>query len=92
MSHVFKHQKQIGNRINRIKGQLDSVGKILDKEEDCFAVLQTLSACRGALNGLIGEVIDGHIRHHIMSNPDRAKTPQDKASEDLIKLLKTYWK
>ena len=92
MSHVFKDRKRISNRINRIKGQLDSVGKMLDKEEYCLSVMQTLAACRGALNGLMGEIMDGHIKYHIMSEPETMSSPQDKAANELIKLLKTYWK
>lgn len=92
MSHIFRDKARISNRINRIKGQLDSVAKMLDKEENCLSVLQTLSASRGALNGLLGEIIDGHIRYHIKSSPDADARSRDKAADELIRLLKTYWK
>lgn len=92
MAHVFGDKKKITSRIRRIRGQLDAVERGLEKEDECFSVLQTLAACRGALNGLMGEVIEGHVIHHIMKKPNNPTSPQDKAAIGLIELLKTYWK
>ena len=91
MSHVFDDKKKILARIKRIKGQLDAVERSINEESECFKILQTLSACRGAMNGLMGELIEGHIKEHVVhtSNP---KSKEDKAALDLITLLKTYWK
>ena len=66
MAHVFEDKKKIVSRINRIKGQLDAVERALDEGKKCFSVLQTVSACRGALNGLMGELIEGHVKGHLM--------------------------
>ena len=92
MAHVLEDKKRITSRIKRIKGQLEAVERALEEGKDCFSVLQTLSACRGGLNGLIGELIEGHIKDHVMKNPSQPKTPQDKSALELIKLMKTYWK
>tara|TARA_R110000868_G_scaffold132380_4_gene343247 strand:- start:7117 stop:7395 length:279 start_codon:yes stop_codon:yes gene_type:complete len=92
MSHVLEDKKRIISRIRRIKGQLEAVERGLEEERDCFAVLQTLSACRGGLNGLMGELIEGHIKEHVMKNPNIPKSSQDKSALELIKLMKTYWK
>ena len=92
MAHVLEDKKKIISRIKRIKGQLEAVERALDESKDCFSVLQTLSACRGGLNGLIGELIEGHIKEHIMKNPNQPKSSEDKSAIELIKLMKTYWK
>lgn len=92
MSHVFEDKKKIISRIRRIKGQLEAVERGLEEGKECFAVLQTLSACRGGLNGLMGELVEGHIKEHVMRNPNQPKTAQDKSALELIKLMKTYWK
>tara|TARA_R110002073_G_scaffold211794_7_gene372153 strand:+ start:9765 stop:10040 length:276 start_codon:yes stop_codon:yes gene_type:complete len=91
MSHVSEDKKIIP-RIRRIKGQLEAVERAIEEEKDCFSILQTLSACRGAMNGLMGELIEGHVKEHIMQSPHEPTSPEDKAALDLIKLLKTYWK
>ncbi|MBT3237121.1 MAG: metal/formaldehyde-sensitive transcriptional repressor [Bdellovibrionales bacterium] len=92
MAHVFDDKKRITTRIRRIKGQLEAVERSLEEQQDCFAILQTLSACRGGMNGLMGELIEGHIRGHVMRSPNDPKSAQDRSAEALIKLLKTYWK
>ena len=92
MAHVFEDRKRITSRIRRIKGQLEAVERSMEEGKDCFSVLQTLSACRGGLNGLMGELIEGHVKGHVMNNPSNPTTKQDKEALALIKLLKTYWK
>ena len=92
MSHLVEDKKRIKSRIKRIKGQLEAVERSLDEDKDCFTVLQTLAACRGAMNGLLGEIVEDHIREHIMTDPAKPQSEQDKEAESLIKVLKTYWK
>jgi len=92
VAHVSKDKKKIISRIRRIRGQLDAVERGLEEKEDCFSVLQTLAACRGALNGLMGEIVEGHVVNHVMKDPADPKAPEDKAALALVDLLKTYWK
>jgi len=92
MAHVVEQKSKIKSRIKRIKGQLEAVEKGIEEGKDCYSVLQTLSACRGGLNGLIGELVEGHIKEHVMKNPNQPKTAQDKSALELVKLIKTYWK
>lgn len=92
MSHVLENKKRIISRIRRIKGQLEAVEKGLDEKKDCYSVLQTLSAARGGLNGLVGELIEDHIKEHVMKNPNNPKTKHDKSALELVKIMKTYCK
>ncbi|MBL6989205.1 MAG: metal/formaldehyde-sensitive transcriptional repressor [Bacteriovoracaceae bacterium] len=92
MSHVFENKKKIVARLRRIKGQLEAVERSLEAGDDCFLVLQTLSACRGGMNGLMGELLEGHVKEHIVKNTQKPTSSQDKAALSLVKLLKTYWK
>jgi FrmR/RcnR family transcriptional regulator, repressor of frmRAB operon len=54
----------------------------------CTAVLQQATACRGALDGFIAEIIEDHIREHLF-DPDR-RTSQAKAAEELIEIVHSY--
>ncbi len=92
MGHLAEDNKKIISRIKRIKGQLEAVERGLVEGKDCFEVLQTLSACRGGLNGLMGSLVEDHIKEHVMTNKTNPKSAKDKSSLELIKLLKTYWK
>lgn len=61
-------------RIRRIKGQSEALERALEQEADCGAVLQQIAALRGAVNGLMAEVLEGHVREHLgseVSDPER---------------------
>ena len=94
MSHTVRDKKKLLNRVRRIRGQIDGIERLLlqEKDEDCFVILQTIAACRGAMNGLMAEVMEGHIREHVIA-PDHAPSPaQVEAANELIEVVKTYLK
>lgn len=90
MAHTVRHKSKIVARVNRIKGQLEAFSKAIEAEEDCYHVMQLLSSCRGALNGLMGEVIEEHIRDHIVEAENK-KTATE-SGEELIDIMKSFWK
>ena len=62
MAHTIEEKKKLLNRVRRIRGQVDSVARALEQEAECSDVLHNISACRGAMDALMAEVIEGHIR------------------------------
>jgi DNA-binding FrmR family transcriptional regulator len=92
MAHTIRDKVKLLNRVRRIRGQIEGVEKAIDQEEDCSKILQAIAACRGAINGLMAEVIEGHIRFHVV-NPDQSPTSeQARAAQELIDVVKTYLK
>lgn len=90
MAHTIREKQKLLNRIRRIRGQVGAIEKALEGEADCSAVLQTIAACRGAINGLMSEVVESHIREHVI-DPARKPTPQQTdAAEELIDVLRSY--
>ena len=92
MAHVIRDKKKLLHRIRLIRGQVDAIGKALEEEQDCSALLQTIAACRGALNGLMAEVIEGHIRFHVIDSNKRPTSDQAKAAQELMDVVKRYLK
>ncbi len=93
MTHVYRNKKQLVSRIKKIQGQLGAVVKRLETDEgDCFSILQTLAATRGALNGLMNQLVQGHIVDHIVKNPNAPESESEAAAMQLASLLRTYWK
>ncbi len=90
MAHTIRDKQKILARVNRIKGQLEAFAKGIDSEADCYEVLQLLASCRGALNGLMGDVVEGHIREHIVEAENK-KAATD-SGEDLIEIMRSFWK
>src|ERR1700686_489267 len=92
MAHTTKDKEKLLNRVRRIKGQISAIEKALDGDQECSKVLQTIAACRGAINGLMAEVLEGHVRFHVVDPSRKPTTEQAEATEELIDLVNRYLK
>ncbi|HWX40321.1 MAG TPA: metal/formaldehyde-sensitive transcriptional repressor [Blastocatellia bacterium] len=91
MSHTTKDKKGMLSRIRRIKGQAEAIERALDGEAECEDILQLVASCRGALNGLMAELIEGHVRFHVLSPEQKALPSQLEAADELIAVIKRYF-
>jgi len=92
MAHLVRDKRKLLARVRRIRGQLDAIEKALAEERGCAPTLQMIAACRGAINGLIAEVVEGHVRFHVL-NPDlRPRSSQAQAAQELIDVVNAYLK
>jgi len=87
MAHV--KEAKLLQRIRRIRGQVDAVERTLNEEDECANVLMLLAAVRGGINGLMAEVLEDHIREHMMGGN---KEVTAELGEDLIDLVRAYLK
>jgi DNA-binding FrmR family transcriptional regulator len=78
------------NRVKRIRGQITAVERALGAEDECPDVLMQLAAVRGGVNSLMAEVLEDHIRLHLVGKETRAIAPD--IAEDLIDLVRAYLK
>ncbi|HYL85106.1 MAG TPA: metal/formaldehyde-sensitive transcriptional repressor [Candidatus Angelobacter sp.] len=92
MGHTTKDKQKLLQRIRRIKGQITAIERALDADEECSKVLQTIAACRGAINGLMAEVLEGHVRFHVVDSRQKQTVEQAEATEELIDLVNRYLK
>jgi DNA-binding FrmR family transcriptional regulator len=92
MAHTTKDKAKLLSRVRRIQGQVEAIERALDSEHECSSVLQLMAACRGALNGLMAEVLEGHIRFHVLDSKSGKNAPQVEAAEELIDVVRTYLK
>jgi FrmR/RcnR family transcriptional regulator, repressor of rcnA expression len=88
MSHTSREKLDLVNRTKKVIGQLDSVLKALNDDEQCAEILHRLSAARGAINSLMGELMEDHILNHMPRNSKSA----GEAAEDMIQIVRTYLK
>lgn len=91
MAHTIHDKSKLLARVRRIRGQVEGVERLLEEEKDCNLVLQTIASCRGALDGLMAEVLEGHIRSHIADPKERDRERQA-AIEQLIDVIRAYLK
>ena len=92
MAHTTEEKKRLLNRVRRIMGQVAAIERTLDQEGECAEVLHNISACRGAMDALMAEVIEGHIRFHILPANDGVTDEQMRAADDLVTALRAYLK
>jgi DNA-binding FrmR family transcriptional regulator len=92
MAHTIDEKKKLLNRVRRIKGQVEAIERTLDHDAECSDVLHNISACRGAMDALMAEVIEGHIRFHILDPAKSATNEQTRAADDLVTALRAYLK
>jgi DNA-binding FrmR family transcriptional regulator len=85
MSHTSREKLDL---VNRTIGQLESVLRALNQDDPCADVLQRLSTARGAINSLMAELMEDHIRNHM---PRNSKSSEE-AADDVIHIVRTYLK
>lgn len=90
MSHTIRNKNQLLLRVRRIRGQINAIEKQLEQEEDCSTVLLTVASVRGAINGLMVQIIEGHIRDHV-GDPDKPGQ-RARAIKMLVDVVSTYLK
>jgi DNA-binding FrmR family transcriptional regulator len=88
MTHIAKEKLELVSRSKKIIGQMESVLRGLEEDAHCADVLQRLAAARGAINSLMGELMEDHIRNHM---PRKNKSSTE-AAEDLVEIVRTYLK
>lgn len=77
MAHTIRDKAKLLTRVRRIQGQAAALEKQLDQEGDCIAALQQIAAIRGAVNGLMAAVIEGHLTDHVVNEPELGQRQQD---------------
>jgi DNA-binding FrmR family transcriptional regulator len=91
MSHVAEARKKLLVRVRKIKGQAVALEGSLESEPECMNVMQQIAAIKGAVNGLMREVLDGHLREHLGAN-NMSSQQREEEVEQVILILKSYLK
>jgi DNA-binding FrmR family transcriptional regulator len=79
------------HRVARIRGQVEAIARALESEEECGEVLRLIASARGAMNGLMAEVVEGHIRGHAFRGMS-SRSAEGRAAADLIDIIRSYLK
>jgi DNA-binding FrmR family transcriptional regulator len=91
VSHTIRDKDKLLPRVRRILGQLQGVERALESDRPCEEVLHLLAGARGAMNGMMGEVLEEHIHAHFAGRP-LSRVAQRQAADDLVGVLRTYLK
>ncbi len=92
MGHTSNEKTKLLSRVRRIRGQVEAIERAVEDKQSCSKVLQLIAATRGAMNGLMTEVIEDHIRFHIVDPTHEPNKNRAKGAEELIDVLRSYLK
>ncbi|QCI66884.1 metal/formaldehyde-sensitive transcriptional repressor [Phreatobacter stygius] len=92
MGHTTKDKDKLLARVRRIRGQVEAVERALEAETGCAEVLQLVASIRGAVNGLTAELIEDHIRFHVVDPAREPDAGKAQGAEELIGVVRTYFR
>lgn len=90
MNATIRGRRKLAARIGRLRGQLEAIERALENEVGCEQVMHLIAGVRGATAGLMGELVEDHVRANLMG-PDAVPANTD-AAEQLIEVVQTYLK
>lgn len=92
MSHAQKNREKLIVRARRIRGQIDALERALTEEQECADILRLITSARGAMNGLMVELLEDQIRFHLLDPSQKASMEQTLAADGLIETIRSYLK
>ena len=92
MSHTLREKEKLLNRVRRVRGQVEALERAIDQEKGCSDVLHLVVTARGAMNSLMAEIIEDHIRMHVVDPARERDSGRAKGAEELIEVVQAYLK
>jgi DNA-binding FrmR family transcriptional regulator len=91
MAHLSKHNDALLARVRRITGQMSAIERALMTGEDCSTTLHLVAGARGAINGLMAEIIQEHVREHV-AHPGLSDGDRQAGAQELMEAIRRYGK
>jgi DNA-binding FrmR family transcriptional regulator len=92
MSHTIREKQKLLARVRRLRGQVEAIERALDGEADCEQVMHLIAGARGAMAGLMAEVVEDHVRTHLVDAEKYPKAMNGEAAEQLLEVVRAYLK
>lgn len=91
MLHLARTNADLVARVRRIAGQVGAVERAIMSESSCSDVLHLVAAVRGAVNGLMDEIIAEHLEAHV-SRPGLDDAERGAGADELLAVIRRYSK
>jgi DNA-binding FrmR family transcriptional regulator len=90
MVHAVTDKRKLFNRVHRLRGQIEAIERALGADAGCTQIVQQLTAARGAITSLIAEVVEDHIRVHMIDATRMPTVSETEAADELVSVLRSY--
>ncbi len=91
MAHTKTGKDNLTARVRRIIGQMSAIERAIADEAGCSAILHQVAGARGAINGLLEQLIEDHVIEHV-AHPDLDASSRAAGAEELIAVIRRYSK
>ena len=92
MSHTLREKQKLLARVRRIRGQLEGIEQALNEEIGCERVMHLIAGARGAMAGLMNEVVEDHVREHLVDTTKFPGALKSEAAKQLLEVVRAYLK
>jgi FrmR/RcnR family transcriptional regulator, repressor of frmRAB operon len=92
MTHTVREKQKLLARVRRIRGQVEAIERALESEAGCEKVMHLLAGLRGATSGLMAEVVEDHVRTHLVDADRHPGALNVEAADHLLDVIRTYVK
>jgi DNA-binding FrmR family transcriptional regulator len=90
MTHTVREKQKLLARVRRLRGQVEAIERALESEAGCERVMHLIAAVRGATAGLMAEVVEDHVRTHLVDAEKYPDALDTDATEQLLEVVRTY--
>ena len=90
MTHTVRDKQKLLARVRRIRGQVEAIERALDSEAGCEKVMHLIAGVRGAVAGLMAEVVEEHVRTHLVDAEKHPEALNSEAAQQLLDVVRTY--
>jgi DNA-binding FrmR family transcriptional regulator len=93
MAHIASPEENeaLLKRVRRIAGQIGALERAIEGQAECSDILHLAAAARGAMNGLLDEVLEAHLREHV-AKPGLSDKARKHGAEEIMQAIKRYAK
>ncbi len=92
MTHTVREKHKLLARVRRIRGQVEAVERALESEAGGERVMHLLVSTRAAMAGLMAEVVEDHVRTHLVDPEKHPSALDPEGVEQLLSVVRTYLK
>ena len=91
MSHTHSNKDQLLARTRRIAGQIAAIERAIAGEAGCATILHQVAGVRGAVAGLIDELVEDHLHSHVAA-PGLSDAERAEGAGELLAAIRRYAK
>lgn len=92
MTHTIREKQKLLARVRRLRGQIEAIERALEGEAGCGPVMHLIAGARGAMAGLMAEVVEDHVRTHLVDTATHPGALDTDAVEQLLDVVRSYLK